>query len=359
MLELHPRVESGPIKSEKSSIPAWCQAGASEIMDCRRSLDLLSRSHPAIFKRLFLEEKAIDGSQRILQNVLSPLLAIGLLRHSADGSCNSVVRVSQIGDDVFLVTDLLSCTDVDRVFYICRDESEYLARQVCNGATGRVLDLCTGCGVVAIYLAAKKGKHVSCTGLDVTARSVAYAGFNAVLNGVQDRVRLVQGDLFEPIPAEKYDLIAANPPYIPTPKGYDYFIHSNGGPSGLSIVKKILPQVDRHLVPGGRLKMLTYSAGDASAPILLKWLTDSMPKRAWVLKVSWPKMPAWIFHNPNWRSNPTDVANILSRFHDDEKTKKWKQSFPDRRLTHMHYLLLNLNYLPGRKSQLANLGPLE
>src|ERR671933_274838 len=74
----------------------------------------------------------------------------------------------------------------------------------------RVLDVCTGSGVVAVS-AALAGGHV--TAVDVSRRAVACAWLNARLNGT--RLRALRGDLLAPVAGERFDVIAANPPYVP------------------------------------------------------------------------------------------------------------------------------------------------
>lgn len=77
-----------------------------------------------------------------------------------------------------------------------------------------VLDMFTGSGVQAIC-AAKEGAR-SVTAVDVYQNAVACAKYNVMRNNVQEIVRVLQGDLFEPLKKErKFDLIVANPPFSP------------------------------------------------------------------------------------------------------------------------------------------------
>jgi ribosomal protein L3 glutamine methyltransferase len=78
----------------------------------------------------------------------------------------------------------------------------------------RVLDLCTGSGCIgiasAMYL---PGTRVDLADIDDAALSVARA--NVLRHGLEGRVRLFQSDLFASVPGERYELITANPPYVP------------------------------------------------------------------------------------------------------------------------------------------------
>ncbi|GAA4081750.1 HemK2/MTQ2 family protein methyltransferase [Streptomyces shaanxiensis] len=75
-----------------------------------------------------------------------------------------------------------------------------------------VLDLGTGSGVLAVQ-AARLGGHV--TAVDISWRAIATAWLNALLNGQTLRVR--HGDLATAVPGRRFDLVIANPPYVPAP----------------------------------------------------------------------------------------------------------------------------------------------
>ncbi len=77
------------------------------------------------------------------------------------------------------------------------------------GATA--LDLGTGCGIQAVF-AATRGYDV--TASDINPHAVRCARANVLLNGVDDRVRVVEGDLFAPVAGEEFDLVIFNPPYF-------------------------------------------------------------------------------------------------------------------------------------------------
>ena len=75
------------------------------------------------------------------------------------------------------------------------------------------LDLGTGCGIQAL-LAAKHSGRVIAT--DVNERALAFARFNAALNGI-DIIDFRRGHLLEPVEHECFDLVVANPPYVISP----------------------------------------------------------------------------------------------------------------------------------------------
>jgi HemK-related putative methylase len=94
---------------------------------------------------------------------------------------------------------------------------EYLARMLCElmpgglATAGRALDMGTGSGIGAIF-AARAGYRV--VGIDINPEAVRCARINALLNRLDDRIEVRQGDLFGPVAGEQFDLILFNPPFF-------------------------------------------------------------------------------------------------------------------------------------------------
>lgn len=127
-------------------------------------------------------------------------------------------------------------------------------------AVGRVLDLCTGSGALAI-LAAMAFPYASVDASDISPDALAVAMRNVAEYGLEDRIRLVQSDLFQGLGGQRYDLIISNPPYVsaaeiaefpPEHRAEPLIAHAGGG-DGLAIVRRILESAKAHLNPGGAL----------------------------------------------------------------------------------------------------------
>jgi ribosomal protein L3 glutamine methyltransferase len=124
----------------------------------------------------------------------------------------------------------------------------------------RVLDLCTGSGCLAI-LAALRFPDATVDAVDISKDALAVARINVDEHGLTDRVRLVRGDLFAPLGAERYDLILTNPPYVdaagmaglPPECRHEPRLALAGGADGLKIVRRIIDQAPRHLTDTGGL----------------------------------------------------------------------------------------------------------
>jgi len=170
---------------------------------------------------------------------------------------------------------------VNRAVLIPRPETELLvdvAREQAGRLAGRrpsavlaIADVGTGSGAVAIALA-RHLPHAIIYGLDASELALRVASFNCRRHGVGHRVRLLHGDLLEPLP-EGVDLIVANLPYVATgelaglmPEVRDYEPRAalDGGPDGLDVLRRLLAQAPAHLNPGGSL-LLEIGAGQGPA----------------------------------------------------------------------------------------------
>ena len=129
-----------------------------------------------------------------------------------------------------------------------------------------VLDVFTGSGVVAVAAGLAGAREV--TAVDVSRRAAASAWLNARLNGT--RVQALRGDVFEPVRGRRYNLVLANPPYVPGP-GRELPARGasrawEGGPDGRLLVDRFCAGVADHLEPGGTALMVHSSlTGEAES----------------------------------------------------------------------------------------------
>lgn len=175
--------------------------------------------------------------------------------------------------------------------FIPRPETEVLV-DVALGLVGDadaplVLDLCTGSGCVAVSIAAEREKaRVWATDLDDGAVGVARA--NALRAGVADRVEVLHGDLFDPVPPEllgRVDLVVSNPPYVPSADlpalpdevlGFEPVRALDGGPDGLDVVRRIAEEAFAWLAPSGALALEVDSRRADDAARLLERVYDGV-----------------------------------------------------------------------------------
>ncbi|MHC1785427.1 MAG: peptide chain release factor N(5)-glutamine methyltransferase [Anaerolineaceae bacterium] len=152
---------------------------------------------------------------------------------------------------------------------IPRKETEILAnavRQVIKNLIHErgkieILDLCTGSGNLALYLASEFS-DCKVIGVDLSTDAVNLARENANLLGLSDRVEFLQGDLFQPfrnqIPTRRFDVIVCNPPYISSSNvkkmpaeisEHEPELAFDGGPFGLFIPWRLVKEAPVFLKP--------------------------------------------------------------------------------------------------------------
>jgi release factor glutamine methyltransferase len=129
---------------------------------------------------------------------------------------------------------------------------------------GRALDLCTGSGCVAIAFA-KKRPTWRVTGVDISEPAVELAWQNAIRLGAVFGLRFTVGDLADSLTNdERFELITANPPYIPSAeieglepmvRDYEPRLALDGGADGLAVARRIIERAPLVLEPGGVLAL--------------------------------------------------------------------------------------------------------
>jgi ribosomal protein L3 glutamine methyltransferase len=127
-------------------------------------------------------------------------------------------------------------------------------------AIGSVLDLCTGSGCLAV-IAAHCLPNAGVDAVDLSADALEVAALNLADHGMEDRIRLLRGDLFKPVKSARYDLIVTNPPYVaaaevaafPPEYASEPAMAHLGGDDGLDLVRRILAEAPSHLTPEGGL----------------------------------------------------------------------------------------------------------
>lgn len=138
--------------------------------------------------------------------------------------------------------------------------------------SGRVLDMCTGSACIAIAIA----HHLPWTrvdAVDISREALEIAARNVARHGVDERVQLIESDLFRCLPGGPYDLIVANPPYVPVesintlPCEYraEPVLGLVSGRDGLNATLSILVDAPRFLAENG---VLVCEVGESEERLL-------------------------------------------------------------------------------------------
>ena len=135
-----------------------------------------------------------------------------------------------------------------------------LAHLTVRGEGERALDVGTGNGIQAILLAAHAERVVA---TDLNQRALAYAAFNAALNGAGN-VETRHGSFFEPVEGEQFDLVVANPPYVVSPESA--YLFRDGGMRGDAVSEHIVRATPPALASGAFASLLIAWALDPNDP---------------------------------------------------------------------------------------------
>ena len=168
-------------------------------------------------------------------------------------------------------------------------------------ATGRILDLGTGCGVQALR-ARRYADEVVAT--DISSRALRFTEMNALINDTTG-IEVRGGSLFEPVAGETFDRIVSNPPFVITPRvqGVPEYEYRDGGLIGDALVEQVVAGVGEHLVPGGTAQFLAnWETKGASAGL------DRV--REWV-EASPVALDAWVIERESL--NPIEYAEMWIR----------------------------------------------
>ena len=161
---------------------------------------------------------------------------------------------------------------VDEDVLIPRQDTETLVEAVLREAAAysapSVLDFCTGSGIIAVSLA-REGAFSSVTASDISGEALLIARENAAKNGAEEKILFAEGDLFraktksgKSLSQRSYDLICANPPYIPTAeidelepevRDHDPRLALDGGKDGLDFYRRLAGEAAAHLNEGGMI----------------------------------------------------------------------------------------------------------
>jgi release factor glutamine methyltransferase len=127
-------------------------------------------------------------------------------------------------------------------------------------ADDTLLDIGTGCGILAI-IASRKAQKVIAT--DVNPHAAKCARLNVKINEVSGKIEVRLGDLFQPIrKTERFDVIVFNAPYLPSSlREQRTWLGRSwaGGPSGRRLIDRFITEAPRYLKRNGKIVLVQSS----------------------------------------------------------------------------------------------------
>lgn len=274
------------------------------------------------------------------------LKRLGLLKLRSDGRIDSsgYAIVSYLGRYLIVTLNPYypSSRDPDSTIYIGPDSLTLAAQVVGSAAAPNVLDLCSGSGIQGI-LAAPTARTV--VAVERNAHAAQVARCNALLNRVADRVTTYTGDLYTAPPPGRYDLIIANPPFLPVPDGVAFPACGHGGSDGLSVMRPLLEGLPAHLQDGGRALIYAEGPGSAHQPFVAELLEGLARSYQFDSTLT-------IVYRVSIEHSMILRAIYLQRLrpHAMDELRLWRELYQRLEATHMHYYLLTITHGDGQRT---------
>jgi len=213
------------------------------------------------------------------------------------------IAVWPLEADLLIATDYeqtFADQDMEPVMYVSEDTLA-LKNAAPRGKVQRLLDVCCGSGVQGIV--ALRHYAAEATFADVNPRAIRFTKFNLALNALSQQCSGVfEGEAYDALPRDTppFDVILANPPFVPNPEGIASgagALFGNGGAFGDDVLSAVVAGASRYLRLGGHL------AGVAMAAEV-----DTLPSRVedWYKASTDPVFTGMIFYGP-----PTPAAQYL------------------------------------------------
>ena len=272
--------------------------GLVDLADLRwRAIPIYRADHLAIRDplasaiELFLLQGSIppvELSQMFTKAHQEALVRAGLLQIDETGVARAIASLFPVGDRLvfsdhawpLLPHPGYDSIPADQVMSVGTD-SRWLARATVRRSVGAALDLCTGSGIHAL-LAAVHSKRV--VAVDLNPRAAQCTRFNSLASGTSN-VEVLVGDLYEPVGDERFDLITANPPFVPSPR--DSLKFRDGGRSGEEVQRRIIAGLPQYLASGGMAHIVTEFGERGDEPLsnrLREWLAGA-PMDLFILRL--------------------------------------------------------------------------
>ncbi|CAJ1452869.1 unnamed protein product, partial [Effrenium voratum] len=218
-------------------------------------------------ERLLLKLQAVTAVRG--HRILSPQEA-ARWPPARDAACFSNLRFWPLADGV-IATDAQTWPheNFEPVMYLSDDSLALLDTRP-DVAKLRVLDICCGSGVQGISALRRGAESVAF--VDLNPRAIQFAEFNLALNKRLDRdYSFHHGDLYSALDSDqRFDLILANPPFLPNPQNIAsqaVALFGHGGAGGEDVVRRLCgEELQKRLEEGGWLMMVTYAPNVEEMP---------------------------------------------------------------------------------------------
>lgn len=285
-------------------------------------LHLLPKRLQTLFMLFLLGmEVSVDRVSEVLTE--SEVDALGrlsiLIRTNRGVHTGNLVLVPAYGYFVFAQRPTVD----PRVYF--GDDSAALAAHLMPSEGDECLDLCAGTGIQSM-LCSGRGRTV--IAVEVNPFAASHAELNMVMNGLEGRVEVRIGDLYNAVPGMQFDYVCANPPLLPFPDSLPYPFVGHGGSDGLVVTRKILDGLSTALKPTGLCQIIGTCLADESGPFCENELQALAVDRSWkicmTVPTSLPLNPcSRMFQGLAWScatANSLPLKEVSNQFEEHLKT---------------------------------------
>jgi hypothetical protein len=313
-------------RAAASAPPAPPSGSFDEVARLRAAIDAAGFTAPAVRKALHADADLLSGSQDVVVNerrlvdappalativrlfVLELPVAVDEVDRALTGpGAQALVDLSLVTEEDGLLRRAVRLVPHDHLL-IASDEpgagganqvpgvqrpSAMLAGLTVRRPVTTALDVATGCGIQALLMAPHAQRVVA---TDVNERALAFAEFNAALNGIEN-VEFLAGSFFEPAAGERFRLVVCNPPYVISPESA--LVFRDSGLPGDTVSAELVAELPAYLEEG------------AFGTILVSWIAGEDPTlrpRAWL---EGHGCDAWILHTAT--DDPIKAATQWNR----------------------------------------------
>ena len=257
----------------------------------------------ATLVRLFVLDLPValdEGEAALTSAAVDDLVQLGLVAETTEGRLAAAARIVP-HDDLLVASDCVRSTGADHVAAVHRP-SATLASLTMRRPVATALDVGTGNGIQALLAARHSGTVVA---TDVSERALAFAEFNAALNGCSN-IEVRAGSFFEPVDGERFELVVCNPPYVISPETEHIFRDS--GMPGDTVSEQVIAELPAHLADGGfATAMLSWIASEDATERPRSWLAGS-------------GCDAWLIHTAT--EDPLTAAAAWNRANADRSPER-------------------------------------
>lgn len=245
---------------------------ATQLQQARDTLAPVAGANAALEARLLAQHAWGMAPEELLREAngereAAPLAALVARRRTAE-PISQILGYKEFWRDRFVVTQAVLTPRADSETLI----ETLLRLRPDTQAALRLLDLGTGSGCLLLS-ALREYPNARGLGIDQSDTALGVATQNAAHLRLQERVTFVRSNWCSNLGEHKFDVVLANPPYIPTAdiasldadvRSFEPHAALDGGPDGLDCYRDILQQLTAHVMPGA-LVLFEVGMGQADA----------------------------------------------------------------------------------------------